>query len=107
LSYSPSADPDFSAAIVGATFPETYAVNLFGAVAVKEAFRPLLNNGGSILNISSRLGSLAWHTERPPPPIYQAYSSSKSALNSLTLQWTILEEQQGSGIRVVSICPGP
>ena len=95
-----------SAGVVGATFETTYAVNVFGAAAVKEAFRPLINNGGTILNISSTLGSLQWHTQRPPPPIYPAYSSSKTALNSLTLQWAIQEEQKGSGIRVVSIDPG-
>ncbi|KAJ7451612.1 short-chain dehydrogenase/reductase SDR [Mycena latifolia] len=88
------------------TFEEVYSVNVFGTVAVTDAFRPLMNNGGAILNISSSLGSLSWHTERPPPPIYPAYASSKSALNSLTLQWAIQEEQKGSGIRVVSICPG-
>ncbi|KAJ7689181.1 hypothetical protein B0H17DRAFT_643756 [Mycena rosella] len=88
------------------TFEEVYAVNVFGAVAITEAIRPLLNNGGAILNISSKLGSLKWHTERPPPRIFLAYSSSKSALNSLTLQWAIQEEQKSSGIRVVSICPG-
>jgi NAD(P)-dependent dehydrogenase (short-subunit alcohol dehydrogenase family) len=79
---------------------------VFGTAAITEALRPLLNNGGAILNISSSLGSLRWHTQRPPPPLYPAYSSSKSALNSLTLQWAIQEEQKGSGIRVVSICPG-
>ncbi|KAJ7451609.1 hypothetical protein FB451DRAFT_703133 [Mycena latifolia] len=88
------------------TFEEVYSVNVFGTVAVTDAFRPLMNNGGAILNISSTLGSLSWHTERPPPPIYLAYSSSKSALNSLTLQWAIQEEQKASGIRVISICPG-
>ncbi|KAJ6508415.1 hypothetical protein C8R45DRAFT_1208096 [Mycena sanguinolenta] len=95
-----------NAGVVGATFEATYAVNVFGAAAVKEAFSPLINNGGAILNISSSLGSLHWHTQRPPPPIYLAYSSSKSALNSLTLQWAIQEEEKKSGIRVVSICPG-
>ncbi|KAF7348340.1 Short-chain dehydrogenase/reductase family protein [Mycena sanguinolenta] len=95
-----------NAGVVGATFEATYAVNVFGANAVKEAFRPLMNNGGAILNISSSLGSLQWHTQRPPPPIYPPYSSSKSALNSLTLQWAIQEEEKKSGIRVVSICPG-
>ncbi|KAJ7602283.1 hypothetical protein B0H17DRAFT_1222810 [Mycena rosella] len=94
-----------NAARVGG-FEEVYAVNVFGTVAITEAILPLLNPGGAILNISSGLGSLTWHTERPPPPILPAYSSSKSALNSLTLQWAILEEQKGSGIRVVSICPG-
>ncbi|KAJ6508419.1 hypothetical protein C8R45DRAFT_922167 [Mycena sanguinolenta] len=95
-----------NAGVVGATFEATYVVNVFGAAAVKEAFSPLINNGGAILNISSTLGSLHWHTQRPPPPIYLAYSSSKSALNSLTLQWAIQEEEKKSGTRVVSICPG-
>ncbi|KAJ7308681.1 hypothetical protein DFH08DRAFT_488286 [Mycena albidolilacea] len=95
-----------NAGVVGATFEATYAVNVFGTVAITEAIRPLLNNGGAILNISSTLGSLHAHTQRPPPPIYLQYSSSKSALNSVTLQWAIQEEEKKSGIRVVSICPG-
>ncbi|KAJ7488285.1 hypothetical protein FB451DRAFT_1226903 [Mycena latifolia] len=88
------------------SFEEVYAVNVIGTAAVTEAFRPLINTGGAILNVSSTLGSLAAHTERPAPPLYPAYSSSKAALNSLTLQWAIQEEQKGSGIRVLSICPG-
>ncbi|KAJ6584113.1 hypothetical protein DFH09DRAFT_1075709 [Mycena vulgaris] len=95
-----------NAAIAIPSFAETFGVNIIGTAAVTEALRPLLNKGGAILNISSTLGSLAWHTERPPPPVYGAYSASKSALNSLTLQWAIEEEAKGSGIRVVSICPG-
>ncbi|KAJ7264857.1 hypothetical protein B0H12DRAFT_1230517 [Mycena haematopus] len=95
-----------NAAIVGSTFQETYAVNVFGTVAFTEAIRPLLKDGGAILNISSGLGSLDMHTRRPPPPIFLSYSSSKSALNNLTLQWAIQEEQKWSGIRVVSIDPG-
>ncbi|KAJ7029284.1 hypothetical protein C8F04DRAFT_45177 [Mycena alexandri] len=95
-----------NAAIVGGTFESTYSVNVFGTVAITEALRPLIANGGAILNISSTLGSLMSYTKRPPPPIYPAYSSSKSALNSLTLQWAIQEEAKGSKIRVVSICPG-
>ncbi|KAJ6585279.1 hypothetical protein B0H19DRAFT_417688 [Mycena capillaripes] len=95
-----------NAAIVGPKFEAIYAVNVFGTAAVTAALRPLMNPGGSILNISSSLGSLHSYTQRPPPPIYPVYSSSKAALNSLTLQWAIQEEQKGSGIRVVSICPG-
>ncbi|KAF8139212.1 hypothetical protein K438DRAFT_1880474 [Mycena galopus ATCC 62051] len=95
-----------NAGIVGATFEATYAVNVFGTAAVTEAIRPLLNNGGAILNISSDLGSLHGYTQRPAPPVYLAYSSSKSALNSLTVQWALQEEEKKSGIRVVSINPG-
>ncbi|KAJ6584110.1 hypothetical protein DFH09DRAFT_1434344 [Mycena vulgaris] len=95
-----------NAAIAVPSFAETFVVNIIGTAAVTAALRPLLNKGGAILNISSSLGSLAYHTDRPPPPVYGAYSASKSALNSLTLQWAIEEEAKGSGIRVVSICPG-
>ncbi|KAJ7029283.1 hypothetical protein C8F04DRAFT_1117180 [Mycena alexandri] len=95
-----------NAGVARGSFEEIYAVNVFGVAALTETIRPLLSNDGSILNISSTLASLAWHTTRPPPPIYPAYSSSKSALSSLTLQWAIQEEQKGSEIRVVSICPG-
>ncbi|KAJ7764559.1 short-chain dehydrogenase/reductase SDR [Mycena maculata] len=95
-----------NAAIVDPSFEKTYAVNVFGAVAITEAVRPLLSDGGAIVNISSRLGSIAWHTQDPPPPIYPPYSTSKSALNALTVNWALQEKQKGSGIRVVSICPG-
>ncbi|KAJ7742773.1 hypothetical protein B0H16DRAFT_1419458 [Mycena metata] len=95
-----------NAAVWQESFESTYTVNVFGTVAITEVFRPLIATGGAILNISSGLGSLRWHTKRPPPPILPAYSSSKSALNSLTLQWAIQEEEKGSKIRVVSICPG-
>ncbi|KAJ7078548.1 3-oxoacyl-reductase [Mycena belliarum] len=94
-----------NAAVAGA-FTEVYAVNVIGTAALTEAMLPLINKGGAILNISSELGSLIHFTKRPPPPIHLAYSSSKAALNSLTLQWGIQEEEKGSGIRVVSICPG-
>ncbi|KAK6996518.1 short-chain dehydrogenase/reductase family protein [Favolaschia claudopus] len=95
-----------NAALGVPSFAETYAVNVIGTAAITEAIRPLMNNNGAILNISSTLGSLDWHTQRPPPPLFPAYSSSKSALNSLTLQWAIEEEEKKSGIRVISICPG-
>ncbi|KAJ7274113.1 hypothetical protein C8J57DRAFT_1178256 [Mycena rebaudengoi] len=88
-------------------FQELYAVNVFGTVAITEAIRPLINNGGSILNISTELSSMKRYTkERSPPLIYPAYASSKAALNNLTVQWALREELKDSGIRVVSICPG-
>jgi NAD(P)-dependent dehydrogenase (short-subunit alcohol dehydrogenase family) len=90
----------------GRDFQQVYAVNIFGTVAVTEAIRPLINNGGTIINVSSGLGSMDVYTKKPAPPIALAYSSSKAALNSLTVQWALQEEQLGSGIRVVCICPG-
>ncbi|KAJ7784278.1 short chain dehydrogenase [Mycena metata] len=98
-----------NAAIVGKTFAETYSVNVFGTVALTETIRPLIANGGAIIDVSATLGSLQWFTKRPPPPVfpqYMAYSSSKAALNSIALQWNVLEEGKGSNIRIVSICPG-
>ncbi|KAJ7936857.1 hypothetical protein B0H13DRAFT_2649292 [Mycena leptocephala] len=79
-----------NAALGAPTWEETYAVNVFGTAKITDAIRPLLKNGGAILNISSGLGSI----------------SSKAALNSLTVQWAVAEEEKKSGIRVVSICPG-
>ncbi|KAF7349044.1 Short-chain dehydrogenase/reductase family protein [Mycena venus] len=93
-----------NAAIIGKTFEDTYATNVFGTVAVTEAFRPLLSKGGSIINISSGLGSLGLTNK--DTPLHAPYASSKTVLNMLTVQWSLEEEKKGSGIRVISICPG-
>ncbi|KAF8139196.1 hypothetical protein K438DRAFT_1996254 [Mycena galopus ATCC 62051] len=95
-----------NAAIGVHTFKESYEVNVFGTVAVTEAFRPLLGHGGTILNVSSGLGSISAYTKRPAPLVFPAYATSKSALNALTVQWALQEEQKGSGIRVISVDPG-
>ncbi|CAK5273472.1 unnamed protein product, partial [Mycena citricolor] len=86
-------------------------VNIASTIAIKNAFYPLLNKGGEIINISSELGSQARHAARPPISFeghdLMVYAASKAALNNLTLQWAFEEEEKGSGIRVVAICPGP
>ncbi|KAJ7115639.1 hypothetical protein C8R43DRAFT_935017 [Mycena crocata] len=94
-----------NAAVLIPEFKETYAVNVLGTVAVTETFRPLINPGGVIINISSSIGSfsLLLSTDMISLP---AYSSSKSALNNLTIQWALQEKKKGSGIRVVAVCPG-
>ncbi|KAJ7630214.1 putative short chain dehydrogenase family protein [Roridomyces roridus] len=85
-----------------------FATNVFGTGRLTEAFLPLIKKGGSILNISSGLGSNTTFSSRPAhlPTAYLYYSASKAALNSLTVQWALDGEQNGSGIRVISICPG-
>ncbi|KAJ7823869.1 short-chain dehydrogenase/reductase SDR [Mycena olivaceomarginata] len=84
-----------NAAIIGQGFEATFATNVFGTAAVTDAFRPLLSKGGLILNMSSGLGSLGLTNKGHP------------ALPRLCLvQWSLDEEKKGSGIRVVSICPG-
>ncbi|KAJ7145272.1 short chain oxidoreductase [Mycena filopes] len=99
-----------NAAIGVIGFQETYNTNVFGTVAVTDAFRPLLRLSGAgaiIINISSRLGSISAFTRKPAPRgIFHAYNSSKAALNSLTVQWALEEEQMGSSVRVVAIDPG-
>ncbi|KAJ7624793.1 hypothetical protein FB45DRAFT_86870, partial [Roridomyces roridus] len=99
-----------SAAIMFASEPTAiFATNVFGTANLKDVFYPLLTQStGSILNISSSLGSNTLFSQRPAfmPPIYTYYSASKAALNSLTVQWALQEEQKSSGIRVVAICPG-
>ncbi|KAJ7502631.1 short-chain dehydrogenase/reductase SDR [Mycena galericulata] len=95
-----------NAGIFSFSFEEVYPVNVFGTAAITAAIRPLLNTNGAILNISSILGSSSWYKQQPPTDTLPAYASSKAALNSLTIMWALEEEKKGSGIRVVSICPG-
>ncbi|KAJ7485667.1 short-chain dehydrogenase/reductase SDR [Mycena latifolia] len=95
-----------NAAIDNPAFKETFEANLFGTVAITEALRPLLNNGGTILNISSYAGSINMFSKLYAPRVHLAYVTSKAALNRLTVHWAVEEQQKGSGIRVVAICPG-
>ncbi|KAJ6518486.1 hypothetical protein DFH09DRAFT_1373408 [Mycena vulgaris] len=95
-----------NAAVYSLSFKDTYEVNVAGTAALTEAILPLINHGGAILDISSTIGSLAVLKTDPPYDYTPAYSSSKSALNSLTIQWAVQEQKKGTGIRVVSICPG-
>ncbi|CAK5273466.1 unnamed protein product [Mycena citricolor] len=84
-------------------------INIASTIAIKDTFYPLLNKGGEIINISSDLGSQALHAARPPirpPPKLKTYCATKAAMNNLTLQWAFEEEEKGTGIRVVAICPG-
>jgi NAD(P)-dependent dehydrogenase (short-subunit alcohol dehydrogenase family) len=68
----------------------TYKVNVFGVVAMTRACIPLLRKSpaGRVVNLSSPLGSLGLMSDREHPVSgvgMLAYSSSKSALNSMTL----------------------
>ena len=87
----------------------TFEVNVFGVVTVTSACIPLLRRSanGRIVNMSSRLGSL---TALSAPDSRQAkigaltYSSSKAALNVLTLLYA--EALREDGIQVNSVTPG-
>jgi NAD(P)-dependent dehydrogenase (short-subunit alcohol dehydrogenase family) len=87
----------------------TYETNVFGAFAVTQAFLPLIRRSpaGRIVNVSSTLGSLTNQSD-PTSPFYQAntpaYSSSKSALNALTV--SLAKELAETPIKVNAMCPG-
>ena len=88
-------------------FRRTFATNVFGAVAVIEAFLPLLqaSETARIVNVSSRMGSLSDQLD-PSSPYYDvvlpAYQASKAALNGVTVALSKLVP----GTTVVSVCPG-
>lgn len=87
----------------------TFETNVFGVVAVTQAFLPLLkkSEAGRIVNVGSLLGSLAAHSD-PNSPIYHfkmmSYDCSKSALNQLTVH--LAYELSGTGIKVNTAHPG-
>ena len=91
------------------TWRRTFDTNLFGVIAVTQAFLPLLHRSraGRIVNVSSALGSLGLHSD-PASFIYDfklpAYNVSKSAVNAWTVQ--LAWELKDSAIKVNTIHPG-
>ena len=87
----------------------TFDTNLFGLIAVTQAFLPLLRKSaaGRIVNVSSALGSISLHAD-PASLIYDmklpAYNVSKSAVNAWTVQ--LAWELKDSAIKVNTIHPG-
>ena len=92
----------FSPAPVGQTTEEMFdtqmGINFKGAVFTTEKFLPIINHGGSIINLSS----INAYTGMPNTAIYAA---SKAALNSYTR--TAATELSPRKIRVNSVNPGP
>lgn len=90
-------------------FRRIYETNVFGVVAVTNAFLPMLRRSARprIVNVSSGTGSLAWATDpqsRHWSGRYAAYRSSKVALNALTVFYarTLADD----GIKVNALAPG-
>jgi len=87
----------------------TFDTNVFGVIAVTQAFLPLLHksSAGRIVNLSSILGSNTLHAT-PGSPIYDykvpAYNVSKTALNGWTVQ--LAYELRDSNIKVNAAHPG-
>jgi NAD(P)-dependent dehydrogenase (short-subunit alcohol dehydrogenase family) len=91
------------------TWRQTFDTNVFGLIAVTQAFMPLLEKSpaGRIVNLSSILGSVTLHAD-PKSPIYNykvaAYNVSKSAVNAYTVQ--LAWELRDSTIKVNAVHPG-
>lgn len=92
-----------------ATWRQTFDTNVFGLVAVTQAFLPLLkkSTGARIVNLSSILGSNTLH-QTPDSGIYEfkvpAYNVSKSAVNAWTVH--LAHELRGTPHKVNAAHPG-
>lgn len=87
----------------------TLGTNFIGPLRVTQAMAPLLRKSqeGSIVNVSSALGSCAFNGDRNSPYAdtkYLGYSASKAALNMMTVQ--LAYEFRDTNIKVNSVCPG-
>ncbi len=87
----------------------TLQTNFVGPLRVTQAMLPLLQKSeeGSIVNVSSTLGSLAMNGDINSPYVdakYLGYSASKAALNMMTVQ--LAYELRDTNIKVNSVCPG-
>lgn len=79
-------------------FDNMVNINYKGAFFTLQKFLPLLNEGASVINLSS----INAYTGMPNTAVY---ASSKAALNSLTR--TAATELAAKGIRINSVNPGP
>jgi len=93
-----------------AAMRELFATNVFGLVAVTQAFLPLLERAPAarIVNVSTSLGSSTL-SANPDTPVSQqnflfAYSASKSAVNAFTVR--LANELRSKNVKVNSACPG-
>lgn len=87
---------------------KVFDTNFFGAVQATQAFIDMLKRSDTpcIVNVSSRLASLAIQSQSDNPNlrIYDAYSSSKTALNAFTV---LLARQFGNtNFKINCVEPG-
>lgn len=86
-----------------------YDTNVFGAIRVTQAFLPLLKSaaGASVIMVSSGLASLEWVSDVNHPYSRveaMGYSSSKSALNAVTVAFA--KKLKDFNISVNAVDPG-
>ena len=78
----------------------SFRVNAAGPLLLTQALAPLLAEGARVVNLSSRLGSMALTTRFGTP----GYAIGKAALNMATVQ--LAHALAGRGIVVVAASPG-
>jgi len=85
-----------------------FETNVFGVIAVTQAMLPLLREAPAarIVNVSSTSGSLTWNSDpaNPHRKMFGTYSSSKTALNAITLAFAA--DLESTCIKVNAACPG-
>ena len=85
----------------------TFETNLFGAVAVTDAFLPLLENSDAprIVNLGAVLGSIS-EISKPQMKtwIRASYSASKAALHAYTVE--MAQEKAGTNFKINAAHPG-
>ena len=85
-----------------------FETNVFGVIAVTQAMLPLLREAPAarIVNVSSSTGSLTLSSDPADrrSAIFGTYSSSKTALNAITLAFAL--DLKSTGIKVNAACPG-
>lgn len=89
-----------------------YETNVFGLIAVTQAFLPALRRSAHprIVNVSSGTGSLAWSGSPNPQFDWEqarggglAYRSSKTAVNAVTM---LTAQALGDDVKVNALAPG-
>ncbi|MBS1596081.1 MAG: SDR family oxidoreductase [Bacteroidetes bacterium] len=86
--------------IPSSAFVETFNTNAFGAFFTAQTFRPLLNEGSRIINISSGGGQILEGITTWAP----IYCMSKTLLNAITMQLAVVLKSEK--ISVNAVCPG-
>jgi len=110
-----------NAAISGSSIPsqrqlfqDVFNTNVIGTWLVTQAFLPLLKKsnapptpGTRIVNVSSRIGSMAFTVQATMiNQVYAPYAISKAALNMANLYNVDQVKKEGLKIGVVAVCPG-
>ena len=91
-----SGSPEGLGSITYDSFMRMFAVNMGGTFICTQAALPLMNSGGSIVNLSSIAGLAGWG------PVH--YASAKGAILGFTR--ASARELGGLGIRINAVAPG-